>query len=99
RDFHVTGVQTCALPILGLLVAKKQDATFSDWKARSSAACSKASPSDIGPGQMEKTAVKPASKNSCGAGSTLPAMQTTGTPARFEIGRAACREGGSVAGE
>src|SRR5256885_4403367 len=82
RDYKVTGVQTCALPIYTLTpMTCSGESSGRCWSAASTAASSSASPSPT----------DAASENQRSGG-------CTGSWSKREIGRAACRGRGEISG-
>src|SRR5690606_40267778 len=82
RDFHVTGVQTCALPILETYIPVSPEETQRNANVR--------------PSKRLPTAVQPVGASVAhgdyAAGGRLPADVDRARPAHAEIGRASCRE-------
>src|SRR5439155_12943433 len=92
RDGHVTGVQTCALPIS--LPAGERGRGEGAIPA-STAACSAGLDQGCSPGLLRTTSQKAAARTTPGAAITSrDALQgSANTPIRsVEIGRASCRE-------
>src|SRR5690606_40194313 len=90
RDFHVTGVQTCALPISGAIPGFARTTTPGPYNARPVAACIVLKKSDFHYDlPPELIAQAPLAERSA---SRLLVVPPGG--AAFEIGRASCRERG-----
>src|SRR5690606_40756905 len=95
RDFHVTGVQTCALPIL-MLRARRRSSGEVEYSI-----------TDTGPGvppedrervvhrfvRLDNSRTEPGS--GLGLSLVVAVAEAHGGRVQLEIGRASCREGGS----
>src|SRR5690606_39298988 len=87
RDFHVTGVQTCALPILLALTVASSGATWGSGPA-SRTATVRASSNASG----TINAMGDYLRDDRGGASARPGRADGSVPAAPEIGRASCRE-------
>src|SRR5690606_39503439 len=88
RDFHVTGVQTCALPIFGHGIQFETDEVYGPSGASQIARTIR---TVQWPVANERVTHEPTRK-----GSGLIRGLEKAVRAKGEIGRAACREGGEV---
>src|SRR5690606_39870443 len=86
RDFHVTGVQTCALPILRIRFPARCDASWSRPAASRSSSVSMLA-SRVEADTARSTATQ-----------TPPVVSVSYPSSSVEIGRASCRERGAAPG-
>src|SRR5690606_40569721 len=89
RDFHVTGVQTCALPILEMMrsrfLSHETEKSFAKESARGTA--------DVTRQQLSQSTVGEMSRVARITASCFVRVQD-GRLVCLQIGRASCREGG-----
>src|SRR5690606_39362408 len=98
-DFHVTGVQTCALPILNRRTSPRAPDSTSRDAVRKSPSQRRLWNGNTG---RPRTALSAASDRASAAEAATGLSTTTGTPdvsaVLAKIGRAACRERGRTSG-